>query len=36
LHCGYLLRRNIRLVLEFSQDFTNEYGQVELGFVTAF
>jgi hypothetical protein len=36
LHCGYLLRRNIRLVLEFSQDFTNDYGQVELGFVTAF
>jgi len=36
LHGGYLLRRNIRLVLEFTHDFTNEYGQVELGFVTAF
>lgn len=36
LHGGYLLRRNIRLVLEYTQDFTNEYGQVELGFVTAF
>ena len=35
-HCGYLLRRNIRLVLEYTQDFTNTYGQVELGFVTAF
>jgi len=36
LHGGYLLRRNIRLVLEFTHDFTNDYGQVELGFVTAF
>ena len=35
-HGGYLLRRNIRLVLEFTHDFTNDYGQVELGFVTAF
>jgi|WetSurMetagenome_2_1015567.scaffolds.fasta_scaffold26390_4 hypothetical protein len=34
--CGYLLRRNIRLVAEYTQDFTNEYGQIELGFVTAF
>jgi hypothetical protein len=36
LHCGYLLRRNIRLVAEYTQDFTNEYGLIELGFVTAF
>ena len=33
---GYLLRRNIRLVTEYTQDFTNEYGLIELGFVTAF
>lgn len=34
--CGYLLRRNIRLVAEYTQDLTNEYGLIELGFVTAF
>jgi len=33
---GYLLRRNIRVVTEYTQDFTNEYGLIELGFVTAF
>jgi hypothetical protein len=36
IHFGYLLRRNIRLVAEYSQNFTNEYGTVGLGFVTAF
>ncbi|MEJ2196250.1 MAG: hypothetical protein P8X73_15515 [Ignavibacteriaceae bacterium] len=36
LHGGYLMRRNIRLVLELTQNFTNEYAQIELGFVTAF
>ena len=33
---GYLLRRNIRLVAEYSHNFTAEYGKVGLGFVTAF
>jgi len=36
LHGGYLLRRNIRLVLEYTQDLTKKYGQIELGFVSAF
>jgi len=36
LHFGYLLRRNIRLVAEYSQNFTDKYGKVGLGFVTAF
>jgi hypothetical protein len=36
IHFGYLLRRNIRLVTEYSQNFTNEYGTIGLGFVTAF
>jgi len=36
IHFGYLLRRNIRLVAEYSQNFTNEYGTIGLGFVTAF
>lgn len=33
---GYLLRRNVRLVAEYSHNFTAEYGKVGLGFVTAF
>ena len=36
IHFGYLLRRNIRLVAEYSQNFTHKYGKVGLGFVTAF
>ena len=36
VHFGYLLRRNIRLVAEYSQNFTDEYGKIGLGFVTAF
>lgn len=36
LHFGYLLRRNIRLVAEYSQNFTAKYGTIGLGFVTAF
>ena len=36
VHIGYLVRRNIRLVGEYSQNFTHEYGKVGLGFVTAF
>jgi len=36
IHFGYLLRRNIRLVAEYSQNFTAKYGKIGLGFVTAF
>jgi len=36
IHFGYLLRRNIRLVAEYSQNFTAKYGTIGLGFVTAF
>ena len=36
LHLGYLLKRNIRLVSEFTYDFKNEYGQVGIGFIAAF
>ncbi len=36
IHFGYLLSRNIRLVTEYSHNFTGEYGKVGLGFVTAF
>ena len=36
IHFGYLLRRNIRLVAEYSQNFTDKYGKIGLGFVTAF
>jgi len=36
IHFGYLLRRNIRLIAEYSQNFTLEYGTIGLGFVTAF
>jgi hypothetical protein len=36
IHFGYLFRRNIRLVAEYSQNFTYKYGTVGLGFVTAF
>ena len=36
IHFGYLLRRNIRLVTEYSQNFTAKYGTIGLGFVTAF
>ena len=36
IHIGYLLRRNIRLVAEYSHNFTVEYGKVGVGFVTAF
>jgi len=34
---GYLVRRNIRLVGEYTQQFANEdYGRASLGFVAAF
>ncbi|MDD5507666.1 MAG: hypothetical protein PHD25_04965 [Bacteroidales bacterium] len=37
LHAGYLLRRNIRLVGEYSQGFTGEeFGKASVGFVAAF
>lgn len=36
LHFGYMLRRNIRLVAEYSQNFIDKYGTIGLGFVTAF
>lgn len=36
IHFGYLLRRNIRLVAEYSQNFTAKYGTIGFGFVTAF
>lgn len=35
-HIGYMLRRNIRLVAEYSHNLTKEYGRVGVGFVTAF
>lgn len=37
LHAGYLLRRNVRLVTEFTQVFSgNPYGKWSAGFVSAF
>lgn len=36
VHLGYVLRRNIRLVTEYSQNFTNRYGKISIGFVSAF
>ncbi len=36
LHFGYLLRRNIRLVAEYSHNFTDKYSKMSLGFVSAF
>ncbi|MEJ2614954.1 MAG: hypothetical protein P8Z35_08350 [Ignavibacteriaceae bacterium] len=35
-HLGYLLRRNFRVTGEFTYDFTNKFGQVSLGLITAF
>lgn len=35
-HVGYMLRRNIRLVGEYSYNLTDEYGRLGVGFVTAF
>ena len=35
-HLGYLLARNIRLVGEYTHNFTDEYGKFGLGFVSAF
>ncbi|MFO7933709.1 MAG: hypothetical protein R6U78_06475 [Bacteroidales bacterium] len=39
LHLGYLLRRNVRLSLEFTEVFTNPddpYSRISLGFTSAF
>jgi hypothetical protein len=36
VHFGYMLRRNIRLAVEYSQNFTNEYGRIGVGFISAF
>jgi len=37
LHAGYILRRNVRLVSEFTYQFSgDEYGRVNVGFVSAF
>jgi len=37
LHAGYLLRRNIRLVGEYTRIFGNDnYGRASVGFVSAF
>lgn len=37
LHAGYLLRRNVRLVTEYTRIFGNEsYGRASVGFVSAF
>ena len=35
-HLGYLLARNIRLVAEYTQNFTDKYGKFGLGFNSAF
>lgn len=35
-HLGYLLARNIRLVCEYTHNFTDEYDKFSLGFVSAF
>ena len=37
LHAGYLLRRNVRLVAEYTRIFSGEpYGKLSAGFVSAF
>ncbi|MEP0862277.1 MAG: hypothetical protein HRF52_12655 [Ignavibacterium sp.] len=36
VHFGYVLRRNIRLVAEYSHNFTDKFGKMNLGFVSAF
>jgi hypothetical protein len=37
LHFGYLLRRNLRVVGEYTHQFTNDkFGRVNAGFITAF
>lgn len=33
---GYLLKRNIRLIGEYTHDFNKEYGQIAVGIIAAF
>ena len=35
-HLGYVLRRNLRLVAEYTHNLTNEFGRYSIGFVSAF
>lgn len=35
-HVGYLLKRNMRLVSEFTYDFSNKFSQFGIGIITAF
>ncbi len=35
-HLGYMLRRNIRLVGEYTYNFTAEFGRIGAGIITAF
>lgn len=35
-HVGYVLKRNVRLVAEYTHNFTEEYGKIGIGFITAF
>jgi len=34
-HAGYMLRRNFRLVGEYTHDFINKFGRIGVGFITA-
>jgi hypothetical protein len=36
LHLGYLLKRNIRLISEYTYNITKEYGLLSIGIVSAF
>ncbi len=36
LHLGYMLRRNIRLISEYTYNITKEYGLLSIGIVSAF
>jgi hypothetical protein len=37
IHAGYLLRRNVRIVSEFTYKFSGaSYGKISAGFVSAF
>lgn len=36
VHLGYLARRNIRLVFEYSYNIERKYGRIGIGFVSAF
>nr|WP_319776163.1 hypothetical protein [uncultured Sphaerochaeta sp.] len=35
-HVGYLLRRNMRLISEFTYDFAKKFGEFGVGIITAF